>query len=112
MEYLDVIKNFNIDKYGTIKTPGKFKGLYYGTPYFYELAISGKADLEVYWLGKTYYFFILTPEDKEFFSDIKRLYGIMIFETEYGSIGEQFFESQKEMENFISLLEKRGGEIL
>jgi len=75
---------FEIDKEGTITTPGKFEGESRYVPYYWEKALDGWADLE----DDNRYVFYVFPEDVKEFPELAKKKDVTIYLREDGFVYE------------------------
>jgi len=82
MNRKEILENYKVDKYGIIRSPGKFEGEMLFVPHFYSIYLDGGVDDD----GKTIKIEI-TPEDRAEFPEIpKRMKKIKLFITDTGFV--------------------------
>jgi hypothetical protein len=97
----EILKQFEIDNYGIIRTPGKFEGHMLYVPYFWNMVLEGYG-YEVYdEYNVPITFLEITKEDKKKFPEIRGVYGIALWEDDYGFVNTEEFKTKREYQKAI-----------
>lgn len=81
----DIIRDYDVDEHGIIRSPGKFEDEMLYVPYYWDAYLNGFADRDDgYVLG-----FDITPEDRAMFPEIpKRKRTIRLYQRNDGFVCE------------------------
>ena len=84
MNRQQIIKDYDIDNTGRIRSPGKFEGEMIYVPYFWDAFLNGCADSDN---GKVLGFNV-TADDKAMFPELKRKRVVKLYERDDGFVCE------------------------
>jgi len=102
----EILKKFEIDKYGIIQSPGKFESHMLYVPYFWDMVLEGFYDEELFdEYDRPVSFIKIREEDLEEFPELESIYGIALWEDDYGFVNSIEFKTEKEYREAIKELE-------
>ena len=84
MKRSDIIRDYQVDNRGIIRSPGKFEGEMLYVPHFWDVFLDGLADRDN---GRVLGFDV-TPEDKVEFPELKRRRTVKLVENDQGFVVE------------------------
>jgi hypothetical protein len=79
-----ILKHYDVDVNGRIRSPGKFEGEMLYVPYFWDVGLDGFADTD----NGTVWGFKVTKEDKLMFPELKRKRSVRLAERDDGFVVE------------------------
>jgi len=84
MNRAQILKDYEIDANGIIRSPGQFEGEMLYVPYFWEVYLNGCADRD----DGTILGFDLTEEDKKEFPELKGRRTVKLYQRDDGFVCE------------------------
>jgi len=99
----EILEQYDVDKHGIIKDPGKFEGEMLYAPYFYD---AGGGDDTVYDGDTPIDIFIIEGEDLAEFPELKGTYAVALSESDQGFINLEHFFSKKDFDEAMEEFEE------
>jgi len=100
-----ILADYEIDKHGRIKSPGKFEGEMLYVPYLWDGIMEGGGDQTVYDGDTPVDFVQFTDEDLELFPEIGDAFGIALWESDTGFVNTREFNNEDEYNDAIEKVE-------
>ena len=82
MTRTDILRDYNVDSRGVIRSPGKFEGEYLYAPYFWDLFLNGGADED----DGDVLRFNVTEKDRLEFPELVGVHAVTLTECDQGFV--------------------------
>jgi len=86
MTRADILKDYEVNEYGIITSPGKFAGEMVYVPYFYAAMMEGGADDTEYEGDKPIDIFNIRRSDIDTFPELEGTYRLYLWESDQGFV--------------------------
>jgi hypothetical protein len=102
----EILRMYNVDTNGIIRTPGKFEGEMLYTPDFWESGLDGAWSEDV----DNVYFFQIDAEDRVRFPELGEAYGLALSESDTGFVSATILETKEKYDMALEDCQKAESE--
>ena len=101
-----ILADYDVNKHGIIKSPGKFESEMLYVPYFWDGIMDGGGDEQVLDGETPVDFVMFSDEDLELFPEIGDAFGIALWESDQGFVNSRHFDTEEEYNEALEELQQ------